>query len=130
VVTLEGLDARERHIFAHAFSVSGGLQCGFCIPGIVVAGKHLLDRTPRPTRRQIAESLNNHICRCTGYVKIIDAIDLAARALQGEPLPEPGHIALLVEDSVRSIALDLGDDEADRVGSDIHGGESRRGSRT
>jgi xanthine dehydrogenase molybdenum-binding subunit len=91
VVTLEGLDPRERHIFAHAFSVSGGLQCGFCIPGIVVAGKHLLDRTPRPSRRQIAESLNNHICRCTGYVKIIDAIDLAARALQGEPLPEPDY---------------------------------------
>jgi xanthine dehydrogenase molybdenum-binding subunit len=88
VITLEGLEPRERHIFAHAFAASGGLQCGFCIPGIVVRARALLAKTPRPTREQIAESLNNHICRCTGYVKIIDAIDLAARALQGEALPE------------------------------------------
>jgi xanthine dehydrogenase molybdenum-binding subunit len=87
VLTLEGFEPRERHIFAHAFSVAGGLQCGFCIPGIVVAAKHLIDAHPDPTRRQIAEALNNHICRCTGYVKIVDAIDLAARALRGEPLP-------------------------------------------
>jgi aldehyde oxidoreductase len=87
VLTLEGFEPRERHIFAHAFAVAGGLQCGFCIPGIVVAARHLLDRHPRPTRREIAEALNNHICRCTGYVKIVDAIDLAARALQGEALP-------------------------------------------
>jgi len=87
VLTLEGFDPRERHVFAHAFSVAGAVQCGFCIPGIVVAAKRLLDEVPRPTRRQIAASLNNHVCRCTGYVKIVDAIDLAARALQGEPLP-------------------------------------------
>jgi xanthine dehydrogenase molybdenum-binding subunit len=88
VVTLEGLEPHERHVFAHAFSATGGLQCGFCIPGIVIRAKHLIGKTPRPTRREIAESLNNHICRCTGYVKIIDAIDLAARVFQGEPLPE------------------------------------------
>ena len=88
VVTLEGLEPHERHVFAHAFSATGGLQCGFCIPGIVIRARHLLQKTPRPTRREIAESLNNHICRCTGYVKIIDAIDLAARAFQGEPLPD------------------------------------------
>lgn len=87
VLTLEGLEPRERHVFAHAFSATGGLQCGFCIPGIVIRAKHLIGKTPRPTRREIAESLNNHICRCTGYVKIIDAIDLAARVFQGEPLP-------------------------------------------
>ena len=89
VVTLEGLPPRERHVFAKAFSVAGGLQCGFCIPGIVMSAKRLIDRTPVPTRADIAHALNNHICRCTGYVKIIDAIDLAARALQGAPLPEP-----------------------------------------
>ncbi len=88
VITLEGLDPRERHVFAHAFSASGGLQCGFCIPGIVMRARALLSKTPRPTRAQIAESLNNHICRCTGYVKIVDAIDLAARAFQGDALPE------------------------------------------
>jgi xanthine dehydrogenase molybdenum-binding subunit len=91
VITLEGFDARERHIFAHAFAVTGGLQCGFCIPGIVVAAKHLIDRHPHPTRAQIAEALNNHVCRCTGYVKIVDAIEVAARALRGEPLPQADY---------------------------------------
>ncbi len=91
VVTLEGFEPRERDVFARAFSVAGGLQCGFCIPGIVVAAKHLIDRNPTPSRQQIAESLNNHICRCTGYVKIVDAIELAARALGGEALPEPDY---------------------------------------
>ena len=79
VLTLEGFDPRERHVFAHAFSVAGAVQCGFCIPGIVVAAKRLLDEVPRPTRRQIAASLNNHVCRCTGYVKIVDAIEATAR---------------------------------------------------
>jgi xanthine dehydrogenase molybdenum-binding subunit len=88
VVTLEGFDARERHVFAHAFAAAGGLQCGFCIPGIVVAAKHLLDHNPAPTRSQVAEALNNHVCRCTGYVKVVDAIEIAARALRGEPLPD------------------------------------------
>ncbi len=91
VVTLEGFDARERHIFAHAFAVTGGLQCGFCIPGIVVAARHLIARHPDPTRAQIAEALNNHVCRCTGYVKIVDAIEMAARALRGEPLAQADY---------------------------------------
>ncbi|MCX6551987.1 MAG: molybdopterin-dependent oxidoreductase, partial [Acidobacteria bacterium] len=91
IVTLEGLEPHERDIFARAFAVTGGLQCGFCIPGIVVAAKHLIDHNPEPTRRQIAEALNNHVCRCTGYVKIVDAIDLAARGLRGEPMPEPDY---------------------------------------
>ncbi len=91
VITLEGFDPRERHVFAQAFAVTGGLQCGFCIPGIVVAAKHLLARTSAPTRGQIAEALNNHVCRCTGYVKIIDAIAMAARGLRGETMPEADY---------------------------------------
>ena len=91
VITLEGFEARERHIFAQAFAVTGGLQCGFCIPGIVVAAKHLIDRNPDPTRAQIAEALNNHVCRCTGYVKIVDAIDMAARGLRGETMTEANY---------------------------------------
>lgn len=91
VLTLEGLQERERDIFAKAFTVSGGLQCGFCIPGIVVRAKNLIDKNPSPTREEIARSLNNNICRCTGYVKIIDAIDAAARAFHGEPLPEADY---------------------------------------
>jgi len=88
VITLEGLSERERDIFARAFVVAGGLQCGFCIPGIVARAKYLLDKNPAPTRDEIARLLSMHICRCTGYIKIIDSIELAARGLRGEPLPE------------------------------------------
>ena len=93
VITLEGFTEKERDIFARAFTLSGGLQCGFCIPGIVVRAKHLISKTPLPSRDEIARSLNNHICRCTGYVKIIDAIEMAARAFNGEPLPEADYSA-------------------------------------
>ncbi len=91
ILTLEGLNERERDIFAKSFTITAGLQCGFCIPGIVVRAKHLIEKNPTPSREEIAKSLNNNICRCTGYVKIIDAIDTAAKAFQGEPLPEPDY---------------------------------------
>ena len=89
IVTLEGVDERERQIYARAFALTGGLQCGFCIPGIVVRAKAMLAREPRPSRDAIAKGLGAHLCRCTGYVKIIDAIDLAARVFDGESFPEP-----------------------------------------
>lgn len=91
VLTLEGVNERERDIFAKAFAVSAASQCGFCIPGIVIRAKSLIGRNPSPTRDEIARALNNHMCRCTGYVKIIDGIELAAGALRGEPLPEPDY---------------------------------------
>ncbi|HZY11122.1 MAG TPA: 2Fe-2S iron-sulfur cluster-binding protein, partial [Bacteroidota bacterium] len=91
VLTLEGFTDRERKIFARSFTVAAGLQCGFCIPGIVCRAKHLIQQNPNPTRDEIARSLNNHICRCTGYVKIVDAIEFTARSLRGEPLPEPDY---------------------------------------
>ncbi len=87
VITLEGFTERERDIFAKSFTLSGGLQCGFCIPGIVVRAKHLISKNPVPSRDEIANALNNHICRCTGFVKIIDAIEMAAQALNGKALP-------------------------------------------
>jgi xanthine dehydrogenase molybdenum-binding subunit len=88
VLTLEGVNERERDIFSKSFVIGGGLQCGFCIPGIVARAKSLIDKKPNPTREEITGALNPHICRCTGYVKIIDSIEMAAKALQGEPLPE------------------------------------------
>lgn len=91
VLTLEGVDPAERDLFARAFVAAAGLQCGFCIPGIVLRGKHLLDKNPTPTRDEIAKAIDGHLCRCTGYVRIIDAIELVARAKQGEPLPEPAE---------------------------------------
>ena len=95
VLTLEGVSERERDIFSKAFVLGGGLQCGFCIPGIVARAKNMLDKKPNPTREEITGVLNPHICRCTGYTKIIDSIELAAKALQGEPLPEQDFSGLI-----------------------------------
>lgn len=88
VVTLEGVDPEERRLLAEAFTRTGGLQCGFCIPGIAVRAKALADRYGVPDRETIAKGLDTHLCRCTGYVKIIDAVELFAQARQGAPLPE------------------------------------------
>ena len=90
VVTLEGFAEEERRLIADSFVAAAGLQCGFCIPGIAVRAKHLLDDNPHPTREQIARALHGHLCRCTGYTKIVDAIDLLARARRGEVVPQPG----------------------------------------
>ncbi len=89
VLTLEGLPEIDRALTARAFAAASGLQCGFCIPGIALRAKWILDRSPSPSRDEIALALDGHLCRCTGYVKIIDAIELLARARAGEPIPEP-----------------------------------------
>lgn len=90
VLTLEGVDPAERELFAKAFVAAAGLQCGFCIPGIVLRGKHLLDKNPDPSRDEIAKAIDGHLCRCTGYVRIVDAIEMVAKAKRGEaPVPEP-----------------------------------------
>ena len=86
VLTLEGLSARERTIAASAFTAAGGVQCGFCIPGIALRAKHLLDRQPAPGRSEIARAIDGHLCRCTGYAQILDAIELMASVWrEGEP---------------------------------------------
>ena len=82
ILTLEGFSEFERDTFADSFIAAGGLQCGFCTPGIVVRAKHLIDKTPDPTDDQINRMLSMHHCRCTGYVKIVDSIKLAAKGLE------------------------------------------------
>ncbi|MEI8255790.1 MAG: molybdopterin cofactor-binding domain-containing protein, partial [Deltaproteobacteria bacterium] len=89
VVTLEGLTPEERDLTARAFVAAAGLQCGFCIPGIALRAKHLIDKNPNPTRDEIARAIDGHLCRCTGYVKIIDAVELIAKARRGEEIPAP-----------------------------------------
>ena len=89
IITLEGVPEAERGIWARAFALTGGLQCGFCIPGIVMRARSIVAREKRPSREAIAKGLGAHLCRCTGYVKIVDAIDLAARVLDGGSFPEP-----------------------------------------
>lgn len=88
VTTLEGLALAERELLARAFVTTGGLQCGFCIPGIAMRAKWMLDQNPAMPRDEIARWLGPHLCRCTGYTKILDAIELAGKVRQGEKFPE------------------------------------------
>lgn len=84
LVTVEGLSEREREAYVWAFAQAGAVQCGFCIPGMVISAKALIDKVPNPTAQEIKESIRGNICRCTGYVKIEKGIMLAARVLRGE----------------------------------------------
>ena len=87
ILTLEGLSDADRDLFSRAFAAAAGVQCGFCIPGIALRAKHLLDKNPQPTRADIARAIDQHLCRCTGYKKIVDAIELMARGRRGETIP-------------------------------------------
>ncbi len=89
VVTVEGLTDFEKKLYTWAFGEAGAVQCGFCIPGMVICAKGLLDWNPDPTEEEIRYAIRNNICRCTGYVKIIKAIQLAAKALHDGFIPEP-----------------------------------------
>ena len=87
VLTVEGLTDWEQAVYARAFGMAGAVQCGFCIPGMVLCAKALLDQNPSPSREEAAYAIRNNICRCTGYVKIIDAILLAASYFRAGELP-------------------------------------------
>ncbi|WP_099192604.1 selenium-dependent xanthine dehydrogenase [Tepidibacter mesophilus] len=82
IVTVEGLSEREKDVYAWAFSEAGAVQCGFCIPGMVISAKGLLDKNLNPTREELKKALNGNICRCTGYVKIEEAILMVAKILR------------------------------------------------
>jgi len=81
VITPEGLDEFRKRVFTNAFVEKSGVQCGFCIPGIVMQANVLIDKNPNPTRDEIAHALQPNLCRCTGYKKIIDSIEYAAEAI-------------------------------------------------
>ena len=88
ILTIEGLTPKEGlHPIQKAFLDVGAVQCGYCTPGMVLATKALLDRNPDPGREEIEEALRRNYCRCTGYVKIIEAVLLAAARLRGEEPP-------------------------------------------
>jgi carbon-monoxide dehydrogenase small subunit len=85
VTTIEGLADGERlHPLQEAFIEHGGLQCGFCTPGMIVSAKALLDETPNPSGQEIRRGLAGNLCRCTGYTKIIDSVTSAAKKMRGE----------------------------------------------
>ena len=82
IQTIEGFTEREREVLAYAFGAAGAVQCGFCIPGMIVSGKCLIDNNPDPTRADVKQAIRTNICRCTGYAKIEDGILLAAKILR------------------------------------------------
>ena len=83
IVTVEGLaDGPTPHPLQMTFAELGAAQCGYCTPGILCVAKELLDRRPDPTRQEIREALSGNLCRCTGYIKIFEAVELAARRMR------------------------------------------------
>ena len=88
VTTIEGLGTPDRpNLVQQAFVLAGAVQCGFCIPGMIVTAEELLAANPDPTRAEVKRALRRNLCRCTGYVKIIDAVQLAGRFIRGEVAP-------------------------------------------
>lgn len=89
ILTIEGFTRRERDVFSYAFAACGAVQCGFCIPGMVISGKCLIDVNPSPSREDVKQSIRTNICRCTGYKKIEDGILLAAKIFrENSEIPE------------------------------------------
>jgi aldehyde oxidoreductase len=85
ITTIEGIGTlKSPHPLQLAFAKTGAIQCGFCTPGMIIRAKSLLDRNPRPSRDEIKKALQPHLCRCTGYQKIFEAVGLAASLLRGE----------------------------------------------
>ncbi len=83
ITTIEGVaDGTKLHPIQEAFLDHGGFQCGFCTPGMIMAAKALLEERPHPSRQEIKEGIAGNLCRCTGYVRIIDSIALAARRME------------------------------------------------
>lgn len=87
IVTIEGLaDNNKLHPVQEAFVESGAIQCGFCTPGMVITTVAFLNKNPSPTREEITDALEGNLCRCTGYIKIIDAVQIAAKKLRREKI--------------------------------------------
>ncbi|MFB6155284.1 MAG: (2Fe-2S)-binding protein [Haloferacaceae archaeon] len=93
VDTVEGLDEDgEFHPIQAAFQQEHGLQCGYCTPGMMMAATDLLAENPDPTREEIREGLEGNLCRCTGYQNIVNAVQNAAEAMDGEPAADGGEV--------------------------------------
>lgn len=83
VETIEGISSHgQLHPLQKAFIESGAVQCGFCTPGMIMASKSLLDKNPDPSKQEIQKALEGNLCRCTGYVKIIEAVQKAAKEMR------------------------------------------------
>lgn len=87
IKTIEGFSAFEKEAYSWAFANAGAVQCGFCIPGMVISAKGLIDKNPDPSEEQIREAIKGNICRCTGYAKIVKAIKMAAEVIRDGVIP-------------------------------------------
>ena len=103
ILTVEGLSDEEKTLYTYAYGEAGAVQCGFCIPGMVLCTKALLDKNPDPTEQQIKYALRNNYCRCTGYVKIIAAVKLAAKLKRAGEIPAPSHTDWTLGSSVHRL---------------------------
>ncbi len=102
IITVEGLTDYEKQVYAYCFAKAGAVQCGFCIPGMVIGAKALLDKNPSPTVPEIGKALVGNICRCTGYKKIFEAIMMAAAYFrENTPVPEHHSTGKILEDVFR-----------------------------
>jgi len=109
IVTLEGLgDGYRLHPIQQAFAETGGFQCGFCTPGMILTAKALLDRSPDPSEDEIREALGGVICRCTGYVRVVDAVQRAAAMLRGESLKSPIVMEQTLPEDIEKLELPEG----------------------
>lgn len=104
IITIEGLTEREKAIYSYAFSICGAVQCGFCIPGMVMCAKALIDVNDDPTREDVKKAIRGNICRCTGYIKIEDAILLAAKLFREDYSLE--DVNKLTKDNIEKIRVD------------------------
>ena len=85
VTTIEGIGKDgELHPLQETFIEKGAVQCGFCIPGMIMSAKHLLDNNPEPDEKEIKEAISGNLCRCTGYSKIVEAVSAAAERIREE----------------------------------------------
>ena len=90
VTTVEGMAANGKlHPLQDTFADLGAAQCGYCSPGFLLAAKELIEKSPKPSRDEIKEALSGNLCRCTGYIKIYEAVELAAARMRGEEMELP-----------------------------------------
>ncbi|MBB5335594.1 selenium-dependent xanthine dehydrogenase [Pectinatus brassicae] len=102
IITVEGLSTREKDVYAYCFAQAGAVQCGFCIPGMVISAKSLLDKNLNPTTTEVKKAINGNICRCTGYIKIEKAILMAAQYFrENKSIPADNTEAFLNTDFQR-----------------------------
>lgn len=112
IVTIESLGTQEDlHPVQEAFVDNAALQCGFCIPGMIMQSKHLLEENPDPSRAEIRAGLSANLCRCTGYEKIIDAVRDAADRTEGSSVAADGGRPISEGETPPACGCDLGGDD-------------------